>query len=214
MDESLQDSKSDKWQSAHIRIFQSNWVADPRSARQSTTMTPTTPACHSFDCRPARHLPAASSRRARRRWIGVMPQVEVRNMALRIPLGGPLPETPTFSSALAALPAGRRRSQGMHALACAPEQELKSHCGSTTETEWAVVSPLRENVDGPPQRISLPSASTTLTSPSLSARTGASIFFRSPTMTQVRASGLITSRAAASMSAFFWPCMRALSVCT
>lgn len=64
------------------------------------------------------------------------------------------------------------------------------------------------------QRITLPSASMTLTSPSLSARTGASIFFRSPTMTQVRESGLITSLAAASMSAFFCPCMRALSDCT
>ncbi len=43
----------------------------------------------------------------------------------------------------------------------------------------------------------LPSVSSTCTSPSLSARTGASIFFRSPTITQVIALGAMMSLMAA-----------------
>src|SRR6185437_7708074 len=60
----------------------------------------------------------------------------------------------------------------------------------------------------------LPSASITCTSPRFSARTGFSIFERSPTITQVRCSGWITSLAAASTSASFCASIRDFRVCT
>jgi len=66
----------------------------------------------------------------------------------------------------------------------------------------------------PIQRTTLPSASMTLTSPSLSARTPASIRARSPTTTQVSASGRTISCAAACTAASVCASMRGLSVCT
>jgi len=64
----------------------------------------------------------------------------------------------------------------------------------------------------PTQRTTFPSASMTLTSPSLSARTPASIFDRSPTTTQVSASGRTISLAAAWTAASVCASMRGLSV--
>lgn len=60
----------------------------------------------------------------------------------------------------------------------------------------------------------LPSTSSTCTSPSLSARTGASIFFRSPTITQVIASGLMMSLMAFCAAGWSIASRRGLSVCT
>lgn len=66
-----------------------------------------------------------------------------------------------------------------------------------------------------PQRLTgLPSASSTCTSPSLSARTGASIFFRSPTITQVIASGLMICAMAFCAAGWSIASRRGLSVCT
>ncbi len=64
------------------------------------------------------------------------------------------------------------------------------------------------------QRTTFPSESMTLTSPSLSARTPASIFARSPTTIQVSASGRTISFAAACTAGSVCASMRPLSVCT
>src|SRR5690606_13006787 len=119
----------------------------------------------------------------------------------------PHPRTPRLNAACGVVRFTRLNHEGQEGKAKASSALLRVLRGSSCCWQPSALSPQ-------PYLTALPSASTAWTAPMPRSRTGFSIFGRSPTTTQVSASGRTTSFAAACTAASVCASMRPLSDCT